>query len=95
MEFLGDSSCVQAAGWKGENLVVQFQDGTIYTYEGVSQQAWVAFKRSTSKGYHFNTRIRNVGYNYYQGTPSEPTNIDQKFFEQVLDQAVQVTEEEA
>jgi len=95
LEFLGDSSCIAAAGWKSNTLVIHFQDGTVYSYEGVSQWIWVALKRSVSKGYYFNHNIRNAGYNYYQGEPPESVNIDQKFFERILDESVQVTEEEA
>jgi|SRR5215469_14270609 len=94
LEFLGDSFCLRAAGFERGYLTVQFQDGSVYTYENVSPQTYVALKRSVSKGYYFNRMIRN-NYSYFQGVPSEPTNIDAKYFEQVLDTAVQVTEEEA
>lgn len=94
MEFLGDSTCVAAAGWKAGELCIQFQDGSIYTYQEVSQQVWVAMKRSTSKGWYFNVNIRN-NYSWYPGEPMETHNIDQKYFEDILDTAVQATEEEA
>jgi len=84
MEFLGDSSCVQAAGYEKGYLTVQFEDGSIYTYESVGPSAWSAFKRSTSKGYYFNKNIRNR-YSFFEGTApdsSELSYIDAKFFEE-------------
>lgn len=85
LEWLGDSSCVAAAGYKAGFLAIQFQDGSIYSYEDVSPQTWVAMKRSVSKGYYFNINIRN-SYSFIHGMPpdSGPIKyIDQEFFEEL------------
>jgi hypothetical protein len=84
MEFLGDSSCVKAAGYEKGFLTVEFEDGSIYTYESVGPQTWSAFKRSTSKGFFFNRSIRKV-YSYFEGQApdsGELSYIDQKYFEE-------------
>ena len=59
LEFLGDSSCVASAGFQAGYLTIEFTDGTTYTYHEVSPYLWRSFKMSISKGYFFNTRIRN------------------------------------
>lgn len=91
LEFLGDSSCVSAAGFKAGYLTVQFQDGTMYTYTDVSPQVWVAFKRSTSKGWYFNTSIRNR-YSFFEGSApdSGPLKyIDEKYFNDLVEEGVE------
>lgn len=83
LEFLGDSTCVSAAGYKGGYLTVQFQDGSMYTYENVDPSSWVAFKKSVSKGWHFNKYIRN-NYIFFEGEAPDTgplKYIDQKYFE--------------
>lgn len=70
MEFLGDSSCVAYAGYEAGYLTVEFQDGLVYTYHNVNPQVYGAFKRSTSKGYFFNKKIRNV-YSFFEGEAPE------------------------
>lgn len=84
MEFLGDSSCVRAAGYEKGYLTVEFEDGSIYTYESVGPSAWSAFKRSSSKGWYFNKQIRN-NYSYFEGIApdsGELSYIDQRYFEE-------------
>lgn len=84
LEWLGDSSCIQAAGFKAGFLTIQFQDGSIYTYQGVSPQTYVALKRSTSRGYYYNTAIRN-NYSFFEGMApdtGELKYIDQSYFEE-------------
>lgn len=85
LEFLGDSSCVQAAGWQGGYLTVQFQDGKIYTYEQVPVGVWRNLKTYTSKGYFYNKNIRNV-YSFFEGSAPDTgplTNIDAPFLEDI------------
>lgn len=84
LEFLGDSTCVAAAGFKSGYLTVEFQDGSMYTYTDVEPQSWVAFKKSTSKGWHFNKYIRNR-YSFFEGMAPDTgplKYIDQKYFEE-------------
>lgn len=59
LEFIGDSSCVEAAGFENGDLQVKFTDGSIYTYHGVSHLVWANFLRVISKGWFFNKYIRN------------------------------------
>lgn len=59
LQYLGDSTCVQAAGFEAGELTVQFQDNSIYTYHDVHPFYWYNFLRSTSKGFYFNRNIRN------------------------------------
>jgi hypothetical protein len=83
MEYLGDSSCVKAAGYKAGYLCIQFQDDSIYTYEGVDASTWRSLKMSSSKGYAFNKMIRN-NYSFSEGPPPEDgvlKYIDSKYFE--------------
>jgi hypothetical protein len=87
MQFLGDSSCVKAAGFAGGYLTIEFQDGTIYTYEGVDQSTWRGLKMSSSKGYYFNKAIRN-SYSFMEGEApdSGPLKyIDEKYFDDTFD----------
>jgi|SRR5215471_18069400 len=66
MEFLGDSTCIESAGYKSGYLTIQFQDGSIYTYEDVPPSAYSALKISVSKGWHFNKYIRD-NYSFIHG----------------------------
>ena len=87
LEFLGDSTCVAAAGYQSGYLTIEFQDGTMYTYTEVSPQAYVAFKRSVSKGYYFNINIRNR-YPYFEGMPPDTgplKYIDEQYFESFIE----------
>lgn len=85
MEFLGDSSCVKAAGFAHGYLTIEFQDGSIYTYEGVNASTWRAMKTSVSKGWFFNKNIRN-NYSFSEGSApdSGPLKyIDQEHFDNI------------
>jgi hypothetical protein len=66
LQFIGDSTCIQAAKYNipTKTLIIQFQDGTIYQYYGVHLFVWYNLLRVLSKGWFFNTRIRNAGYAY-------------------------------
>lgn len=86
LQYLGDSSCVQAAGYEKGELTVQFQDGSIYTYTGVSPLVWGSFLRVTSKGYFFNKNIRN-NYSFYEGSPDNMSNSAEKFMNQLFEDA--------
>jgi hypothetical protein len=91
LEYLGDSECIEAAGYKAGFLVIQFKDGTMYTYESVSPSTWVSLKRSASKGYYFNKYIRN-NYSFSYGDSSETGSlkfIDEKYF---TEEALEATE---
>lgn len=72
LEFIGDSTCVQAARFKRGvlsttgKLVIQFQDGTMYTYHNVHIFVWFNFKRALSKGFFFNRNVRNK-YQFSEG----------------------------
>lgn len=94
-EFLGDSTCVESAGFEAGYLTVNFQDGTTYTYSGVSPYVWRSFKMSVSKGYFFNKNIRN-NYSFEEGNaPDLP--IRTKLYDkaiQGIDQAVMGSEPE-
>lgn len=74
MEFLGDSTCVKAAGFSHGYLTIEFQDGSIYTYEGVDASTWRSMKRSVSKGWFFNKNIRN-NYSFMEGTAPEEGDL--------------------
>lgn len=85
MEFLGDSTCVRAAGYEAGYITIEFQDGTIYTYSGgITPQKWGAFKRATSKGEFFNYNLRNIGLTYFKGTAPDTgplKYIDEAYFD--------------
>lgn len=83
MEFLGDSTCVESAGFEAGYLTINFQDGTTYTYEGVGPYLWRSFKMSISKGYFFNKNIRNAGFNYWQGTAPD-ANIRTRLYDMAM-----------
>lgn len=68
MEYLGDSTCIRSAGYQGGYITIEFQDGSVYTYTGVTPQKYVALKRAVSKGEHFNYNIRNIGLSFFKGT---------------------------
>jgi hypothetical protein len=87
MEFLGDSRCVKAAGFDQGDLTVQFQDGRIYTYEGVSPLVWFNFLRSTSKGYFFNMNIRN-NYSVYEGTSMNASTSNSKIMNDMIEEGL-------
>ena len=54
-----DSDCIASAGYEKGTLEIEFTDGSIYTYYGVSPLVWANFLRVTSKGWFFNKYIRN------------------------------------
>ena len=59
-----DSSCVEAASWTFEDsgtgdLMINFTDGTSYTYHRVSPLVYANLQRHVSKGWFFNRYIRN------------------------------------
>ena len=87
MEFLGDSSCIQSAGFQQGYLTIEFQDGSIYTYENVDVSTWRGLKMSTSKGYYFNKVIRN-NHSFFEGQAPDvgPLKyIDQKYIDNIMD----------
>jgi len=86
LEFLGDSSCVRSAGYQNGFLTIEFQDGSIYTYEDVEPSTYGAFKRSVSKGWYFNKRIRN-NYSFYEGYA--PDNMITDTATKILDQIME------
>ncbi len=54
-----DSSCMESAMWETGSLTINFNDGTSYTYSGVSPLVYANLLRSVSKGWFFNKYIRN------------------------------------
>lgn len=54
-----DSDAIASAGWANFELEVEFTDGSVYTYQGVSPLVWANFLRVLSKGWFFNKYIRN------------------------------------
>lgn len=66
LEYLGDSSCIDAAGYESGMLTIHFTDGSVYTYHGVDPYTWRALKTSVSKGFFFNKNIRN-NYSFTNG----------------------------
>ena len=44
---------------KDKELTVEFHSGKQYTYEGVSQEAFDAFKNAKSPGQHFGAYIKS------------------------------------
>lgn len=83
MEYLGDSTCVESAGFEAGYLTIEFTDGTVYTYDGVDPYVWRSFKQSISKGWFFNKNIRN-SYNYSEGTaPDLP--VSKKLYDLAID----------
>jgi hypothetical protein len=87
LEYLGDSSCVQSAGFDSGELTVQFKDGKIYTYVGVSPLVWFNFLRSTSKGYFFNRNIRN-NYSFYEGTSQNSSTSNSKIMNDMIEEGL-------
>lgn len=88
LEYLGDSTCVQAAGFDKGELTVQFQDGSIYTYTGVSPLIWYNFKRVTSKGWFFNKNIRN-NYSFYEGGSDTISSTSGKMLNEIWGDAAE------
>ena len=87
LEFLGDSSCIKAAGFSHGYLTIQFQDDSMYTYEGVDASTWRGLKISTSKGWYYNKNIRN-SYSFFEGTHEDEgplKYIDSKYFDDLSD----------
>jgi len=58
-EWLGDSDCIASAGYLYPDLEIEFTDGKVYTYHGVSPLVYANLLRSTSKGWFLNRYIRN------------------------------------
>lgn len=44
------SSRITSVGWSNNTLEVEFKDGTVYQYHGVSQAEYQSFMRSPSLG---------------------------------------------
>jgi hypothetical protein len=82
IEYLGDSTCVASAGFESGYLTVNFQDGTTFTYQGVDPYTWRSFKMSVSKGYFFNTQIRN-NYSFFSGNAPE-LSVNTKLLDKAL-----------
>lgn len=63
-EWLGDSDCLDSAGWELQSngtgdLELGFKDGSVYVYHNVSPLVYSNLLRVTSKGWFFNRYIRN------------------------------------
>lgn len=43
-----------------QELVIEFQNGQSYTFEGVPPDVWEGLQKSDSPGRYYNTRIRGV-----------------------------------
>lgn len=56
--FKVDSSTIKAVGYADGVLVVEFNNGQIYSYPNVTPAEFEAFARAESKGSHFNKNIR-------------------------------------
>jgi len=54
-----DSTCIASAGFEYPNLEIEFTDGSVYTYHGVSPFVWANLLRALSPGWFFNKYIRN------------------------------------
>lgn len=52
------SSNIKAAGYEDGTMRVQFGNGTMYDYKGVSQQMFDGFKFAKSQGRYFNQVIK-------------------------------------
>ncbi len=89
MEYLGDSTCIDAAGYEAGYLTIQFQDGTVYTYHSVDQYTWRGLKTSPSKGYFFNRNIRN-NFPFTHG-PAPDLPVTTKLYD-LLEQSLQSAE---
>jgi len=94
LEYLGDSTCIQSAGWESGYLTIEFQDGSIYTYEDVPVGSWIALKRATSKGWHFNKYIRN-SYSFYEGNPPDSTYSGAKIVSGIMSDTAEAFLDEA
>jgi hypothetical protein len=57
-----DSSALQSARYNfmEDSLTLVFQDGSVYTYDGVDLDTYVSLLRAPSKGAFFNANIRDV-----------------------------------
>ena len=83
LEYLGDSSCIQAAGFEAGYLTIQFTDGSEYTYQNVDPYVWRSFKLSVSKGFYFNKYIRN-NYTFTEG-PAPDLSQNTKLYDKIID----------
>ena len=57
------SSNLTSIGWTDENggiLEVEFKNGSIYEYKGVSREVYLALMKSTSKGHFLAVHIKGV-----------------------------------
>ena len=53
-----NSSLIAAADWSDGTLTVEFDDGTRYRYEGVSEYTWQRMQHAPSKGKFFHTELK-------------------------------------
>ncbi len=62
-ELVIESSCLSSAGYDPEQMLLQVvfkTDGSIHLYSDVPPEVWAGLQASDSKGYYFNSRIKNV-----------------------------------
>ncbi len=64
------SSNIRSVGWKENVLEVEFTNGTIYQYDGVTENLYNYMMESESVGKFFAARIKGGGYT--------STKVDQK-----------------
>ncbi len=57
------SSTISEINYDGKLLTVSFNNGRVYTYEGVPINIYEAFTKAESKGKYFHENI-NYRYNY-------------------------------
>jgi hypothetical protein len=63
-----ESSNIESWGWADNVLEVEFKNGSVYTYSGVSEYVWKQGQQAESKGSWFAENIRGQ-YFYFQSRP--------------------------
>jgi len=53
------SSNMSAVGWLDETLTVEFNNGYVYEYDGVSREEFYSLRDAASPGGFFSSHIKN------------------------------------
>jgi KTSC domain len=59
------SSNISSIGYENNILEIEFLNGSVYQYSGVSENTYISLMNASSHGTYFNSFIKGV-YPYYQ-----------------------------
>lgn len=59
-----ESSNLAAIGYDGNDLEVEFKNGSVYKYYNVPFRVWEVLVKAESHGKYFNGHIKKAGYKY-------------------------------